>query len=150
MVTFVGIQASFIDAVKDLIELDYDAAEAYEAAIDRLENEDFKAQLTAFKNDHKRHANVFSNFLRQHDQIDIHEGPSVKQWVTKGKVILSSLVGDKTILRALISNEIDTNTAYERLLYHDDIPMDAIQLAQQGLADERRHKQWLEDTLESI
>lgn len=150
MVTLVGIQASFVNAVRDLIELDYDAVEAYEAAINRLENEDFKAQLKAFKEDHERHAKAFADFLRRHDEADIHEGPSTKQWITKGKVVLSGLVGDKTILRAMISNEIDTNTAYERMLYHDDLPMDAIQLVQQGLSDERRHKQWLEDMLEAI
>jgi hypothetical protein len=33
MVTFTGTQSSFLDAISDLIELDYDAVEAYEAAI---------------------------------------------------------------------------------------------------------------------
>jgi hypothetical protein len=43
-------------------------------------------------------------------------GPSVgKQWLTKGKVVLANLIGDGTILSAMLSNEVDTNTAYERI-----------------------------------
>ena len=38
MVTMVGKQKSFIEAVKELVELDYDILGAYEAAIDKLEN----------------------------------------------------------------------------------------------------------------
>jgi hypothetical protein len=39
MVTRVGMQTEFIEAVKELIELDYDAIGAYEAAIIRLERQ---------------------------------------------------------------------------------------------------------------
>lgn len=42
MATLVGTQKNFADALKALIELDYDAIEAYKAAIDRLENENYK------------------------------------------------------------------------------------------------------------
>ncbi len=35
MVTKVGIQSEFADAAKDLLELEYDALEAYETAIKR-------------------------------------------------------------------------------------------------------------------
>ena len=38
---------------------------------------------------------------------------SAKSYLTQGKVILANLIGDLTILRAMRSNEIDTNTAYE-------------------------------------
>lgn len=52
MVTMVGNQTDFIDAVKKLLELEYDAVEAYESAINRIESENYKAMLINFKKDH--------------------------------------------------------------------------------------------------
>lgn len=55
MTTLVGTQDKLIDAVKSLIELDYDAIEAYQMAIeayqmaiDNLENQQHKNQLENF------------------------------------------------------------------------------------------------------
>jgi len=38
MVTFVGTQENFVDVLKELVELEYAVLDAYETAIDRLEN----------------------------------------------------------------------------------------------------------------
>jgi len=38
MATFVGTQTSYVDAIKELVRIEYDALEGYEAAINRLEN----------------------------------------------------------------------------------------------------------------
>ena len=42
MATMVGTQKSFTEAIKELVELDYDALGAYEAAINNLENPEYK------------------------------------------------------------------------------------------------------------
>ena len=42
MATNVGKQESFIDAIKALTELDFDAVGAYEVAMDNLENPEYK------------------------------------------------------------------------------------------------------------
>lgn len=144
MVTMVGKQAEFSDAVKELIELDYDAVEAYEAAILRLENTVHKGKLSEFMDDHKRHIQEFSSLLKKH-HCDIPTGPSTaKSWLTKGKVVLANLIGDKAILSAMLSNEEDTNTAYERMIERTDKWEDANDIIRQGLEDERRHKKWFE------
>ncbi len=147
MVTLVGIQTEFEDALKDLIELDYDAVEAYDAAINRLENQDFKEKLNIFKADHEWHIQELSSILKKRN-IQPPSGPSTgKQWLAKGKVVLANLIGDTIILRAMISNELDTNTAYERISLRDDIWPEASDIIRRGLADERRHKKWLENTV---
>lgn len=144
MVTKVGMQLSFASALKDLLELDYDAIEAYDAAINRLENADYKAKLTDFKGDHQRHTNELTAILIKHSE-NAPTGPSIgKQWLTKGKVVLANLIGDKAILAAMRSNEIDTNTAYERINDYSDKWPDSIDILKAGLADERKHKAWLD------
>jgi len=145
MVTLVGTQGNFEDALKELIELDYDAVEAYEAAINRVDNQEYKAKLREFMEDHRRHIAEISELLKKHN-IDAPQGPSLtKQWLTKGKVVLANLVGDDTILTAMKSNEIDTNTAYERMADREDLWDEARPLILRGLEDERRHKAWLEE-----
>lgn len=148
MVTLVGMQDDFGKALCDLVELEYDAVEAYDAAINRLDNQEYKNQLTSFKEDHVRHISDLSEHLKKHD-IDPPSGPSMgKQWLTKGKVVLGNLAGDITILRAMRSNKVDTNVAYEWLRAHDHIWSESQTLIENNYQDEQKHKKWLERIIE--
>jgi rubrerythrin len=147
MVTLVGLQTDVVDAIQDLIELDYDAVEAYQAAINRLDNQVYKIQLRQFMADHERHIQELSTVLRRHSE-EVPEGPSIgKQWLTKGKVVIANLMGDNAILLAMRSNEVDTNKAYERMSKRADLPVDISNIIARGLEDERRHKAWLESII---
>ncbi|HJD67763.1 MAG TPA: PA2169 family four-helix-bundle protein [Rickettsia endosymbiont of Bembidion lapponicum] len=146
MTTLVGIQNNFVDAIKELIELDYDAIEAYEAAINRITDENYKIQLQRFKEDHERHVKELNELLSKHKEDEI-TGPSSKQWLTKGKVVLATQIGDRAILHAMLSNEEDTNTAYERLNNHADKWHNAEKVLEQGFKDEQKHKKWIEKQL---
>lgn len=147
MATLVGTQSDFTKVIKELVELDYDAKEAYEAAINRLNNTSYKIQMQQFKEDHERHIQELNELLAAHDKEKV-KGPSTKQWLTKGKVVISGLAGDDiTILRAMHTNEQDTNTAYTRANNHDGKWEDAEEVLKDALADERRHKKWIEDIL---
>jgi bacterioferritin (cytochrome b1) len=144
MATLVGTQKKFIDAIKKLIELDYDAAEAYKIAYEKLENIDYKHQVKIFREDHERHIELLNKILVYHNE-NMVKGPDLKKWLTKGKVFLSNLIGDDiAILKAMHSNEIDTNTAYERINSYENKFQDAVKILEDGLADEKKHKQWLE------
>lgn len=145
MATLVGTQGNFERALKELVELDYDAVEAYEAAISRLENEEYKKTLRGFKDDHQRHIEEVSALLKKHD-TEPPTGPDMsKQWLAKGKVVLANLVGNHAILTAMRSNEDDTNTAYERMNAHVEKWEDVGDILRRGLEDEKRHKAWFED-----
>ncbi|OJW50241.1 MAG: hypothetical protein BGO67_02630 [Alphaproteobacteria bacterium 41-28] len=141
------LESGFIAELKDLVTLDYDAVEAYEAAINRLENEEYKKVLEEFKKDHERHIQEVSDFL-----IDINKsppsGPSIQSILTQGKVVLGNLLGDKTILRAMKSNEIDTKSAYEKINTYKKIPDELKDILERGLKDEKRHLAWVEKKLE--
>lgn len=149
MVTMVGKQHTFGDAMASLLELEYDALEAYEAAVERIGSQ-YKSELINFMNEHRRHINDLTDLLTQHQYPNIPTGPSMgKQWLAKGKVVMAGLVGDKAILLAMQSNEQDTNTAYERMTSRTDKWPDADTVLAQGFADERKHKAWLEQVRET-
>jgi uncharacterized protein (TIGR02284 family) len=149
MVTTVGTEAHVVDLLSDLIHLDFDAADAYQAAIDRIKDQQFAATLRAFKDDHLQHVAELSSILSGMG----HEPPEeldMKSLLTRGKVIIGSLAGDSAILAAMRSNEIDTNTAYERAVAHgglDDVMRDVLQ---RGLSDERRHSEWVISAIETL
>lgn len=148
MATLVGTQEDFGEALKELVELEYDAIEAYEAAINRLENQDYKDNLISFKEDHTRHISELSTLLKAHNIDPPTKASLVKQWLVKGKVIIGNLAGDLQILEAMRSNELDTNTAYERMNEHENMWINARGPLSQGLNDEQRHKKWLESILD--
>ena len=149
MATLVGTQTNFADALRELVELDYDAIEAYAAAIDRLGNTKYKNKLEQFKADHENHVVTLNKFLRDHEEEGV-EGPDAKKWLAKGKVILATLIDDKSILQAMLSNEEDTNNAYERMNAHEDIWPEVAEALSKGLADEKAHMEWFEETIEEI
>jgi len=148
MATLVGTQRKLVDSVKSLIELDYDSIEAYQMAIDNLENQQYKNQLKKFCNDHRKHVDKLSLLLEEKG-IKINLGPDTKQWLTKGKVAMVHLLGDRAILDSMLSNEEDTNSAYHNMNNRGDLWDDLKPLIENGLEDEKRHKKWIEETLRS-
>ena len=136
-----------IDAINDLIQMEYDAAAGYEAAINRLESREYKEKLTEFLSDHRRHIAEETTLVTQLGGKPKHGG-DMKMVMTKGKVLLADLWGnDKAILMAMKSNEEDTNAVYEKMSARNDMGEVAKNVMLRGLADERRHKAWIEAVL---
>lgn len=140
MVTSVGKEKDLLEMLQDLVKLDLAAAEAYQEAVERLDNPIYKQQLAAFMRDHERHVEELTPVVRTMGG-EPPDDAGAKEWLTEGKVALSSLGGDKSILKAMKSNENDTNIAYERCL--DRAPLEARGIIERGLADERRHREWI-------
>lgn len=142
MATTVGTQTDLNELLESLIELDFDAAEAYEAAIDRLDDPERKRKLGEFRADHLRHTNELGKILQDSGRTP-PSGGDFKRMLTKGKVVMAALAGDKAILKAMKTNEDDTNTAYERAVNNDIVPAQVRDTLRGGLADERRHRDWI-------
>jgi uncharacterized protein (TIGR02284 family) len=149
MATLIGNEAAFIDTLKNLIELDFDAVAAYEAAVSRLEDAAIKDQLGEFMSDHQRHIQQLSAIVRELGELPPTD-KDLKAVLTQGKVVIGNLTGDKGILQAMKSNEDDTNRAYEQALRRTDILPRAEGLLKQNLADERRHRSWIEERLSRL
>lgn len=147
MATMVGREKDQAKLLNDLAELDYDAIEAYRAAIERIDDVNDKAQLRRFLEDHERHVSELTILIRGMGE-EAPRGADIKGVLTKGKVVVGGLIGDRAILLAMKSNEEDTNTAYERAAARDDLPAHVREVIERNLADERRHRAWIEARLE--
>ena len=148
MVTKVGTQAAFLDALKDLLELEYDALAAYGVAVDKIQSQKCKEKLLGFKKEHEQHIEQIGQVLERHGVKTKRDG-SIKGFLTKGKVYIADLFNDKMVLQAMHSNEIDTNTAYDRLCSHKDKWLDADEVLTNAQEHERRHKAWLGRAIEA-
>lgn len=146
MTTLVGLQTDLNSLLKNLIELDYDAIEAYDAAIQRVQSDELRTQLKAFRADHLRHTDTLSQVLRE-SGVEPPKCPDIKRVLTQGKVVLASVMGDRAILFAMRTNETDTNVAYQRSVSHGAVPPQVRELLQGHLADERRHRSWMDSAL---
>jgi uncharacterized protein (TIGR02284 family) len=144
--TMVGKENKVSSLLNDLIELDYDAIEAYEAAIERLKDVNIRAQMERFCEDHRRHVMTLSPILSDMGMTPPLQG-DIKRVLTKGKVVLGALMGDKAILMAMKTNEDDTNTAYDRAVGRSDLTVQLREILSRHLADERRHRAWIEAQL---
>ncbi len=146
MATMVGTQKQVGDALNAMLQLEYDAVEAYKAAISRLHELRFKDQLSSFLTDHERHITELDAALREIAVQPAQKGDA-KAVLAKGKVVIGGLLGDSAILMAMKTNEDDTNTAYERLVQRTDLPPRVINIVMKNLDDERRHRAWIEEQL---
>lgn len=132
----------------DLIKLDYDAIAAYKSAIERLDNAEYRTKLTEFMGDHEKHVKELGKAVRNEGGTPPTEGGAM-QILTKGKVVIAGLLGDEAILKAMEANEVVTNTKYEEAV-ETGYPEQIQALLRQGLADERRHKEWLSAAIERL
>jgi rubrerythrin len=148
MVTTVGNETELDELVEDLVKLDFAAIEAYDAAIERLSRAEHQRQMREFRNDHRDHTQVLGTWLREHGHTP-PESCGAKQLLTKGKVVIAGLAGDKQVLQAMKTNEDDTNTAYERAIKHDQAD-GLLAVFEKNLSDERRHRAWIETTIATL
>jgi uncharacterized protein (TIGR02284 family) len=143
MITLVGTQTDFVDALNDLLEMEFEALEIYDAAIHRLDKEDYRDKLREFKEDHEKHVKDLTDYLEKIGE-EPSKKPSGKQVLPISIISLKSLIGDKSILKTMVSVEEDTNKAYERMNKHSDKHEKSADMIKEFYNDEKKHKAWLE------
>jgi uncharacterized protein (TIGR02284 family) len=142
MGTMVGNYKDIAKLLNSLIELDYDAIAAYRAAIDKLDNYEDKSALRGFMADHERHIVDLRPFVERFGE-KAADGTNAMVILTKGKVVIAALMGDRAILEAMRSNEDETNKRYEKATSRTDLPSELQGVLAKNLSDERRHRAYI-------
>lgn len=149
MVTMVGNESDFGKLVKDLIYLEHDAIAAYESTIERLDDKTLAAKVDEFRQDHLQHLSTL-NEIAAEAGIEAPTDGDMKQVLTTGKIALADIFGDKTILKAMKTNEDDTVSAYERASQHEDARPETRAFFMKAHQDEVRHRTWFETTADRL
>jgi len=131
----------------DLLKLDVDAVRAYDEAIEKIENAEYRSQLSQYRDDHQRHVSELTRAIRAMGEEPPTPSPDFKGMLIEGMTKLRSSMGDEQALKAMHQNEEITNRSYENALEETFWPADVRSVLERGLSDERRHIQWIEQQL---
>jgi uncharacterized protein (TIGR02284 family) len=132
--------------LNSLIELDFDAVEAYQAAIDRLNEPTDQAKLRQFMGDHERHITDLGPLVLELGGVPAQKA-DVRKILAKGKVILAGIAGDRAILAAMRSNEETSTRTYRKASGEEGLPSHVRAILERNFADEQRHLAWIEERL---
>jgi rubrerythrin len=141
--------ASLIADLNDLLQLDHDAVNAYTVAIDTIKSEAFRAQLVAFRADHKCHIEELAQLVRERGAIPV-ELPHLSSGPFKlAMQALAAPASDAVILLAFKANERQVRDKY-RDRAHRPYPSAVAEVVRRAAADEERHYAWVTEALESL
>jgi uncharacterized protein (TIGR02284 family) len=141
MATERGLERRLIHLLDHLIEVDFDAIEAYAAAIARLEQLADRDRLRDFMVEHQAHVRALSLLVRDLGARP-PGGPDLKRLFTRGKVLLAGLVDERAVLFAMKRNEQASAAAYARAAAHSALPTHLREVIARHLTDESHHHAW--------
>jgi rubrerythrin len=129
-----------IDTLLDLLQLDGDAIQLYDQALEHVDDFDVRTDLEAFRADHERHVGDLTKLV-----FDLGGDVPPANLDLKGELLralteLRSATGTRGALKAMRMNERITNRAYEKAIGRP-LPETAIYTITRNLADERRHRE---------
>jgi rubrerythrin len=135
----------FMQAIKELIELDYAAISTYEIAIKKVENENYKTFFTEFMKDHKRHIIELSELVVIHGGTPPTSLCNINDCFVKDKNVIAKAKEDADVIKGMlaVARKKNTYTAYKEANERNDQWEDSKPIIKKGLKDEKRHMQWL-------
>lgn len=135
-----------IDKLGDLMQLDVDAANAYDEAIEKIDEQAIRMQLGQFRDDHHRHVAELSTVITGMGGTPPKPSKDLKGRLIEGMTSLRSSMGTDSALKAMRQNEKMTNRTYEKALEWN-ISTDASDCIRRGFEDERTHLAYIEQAL---
>jgi uncharacterized protein (TIGR02284 family) len=134
-----------VKKLNNLIALDIDAVNAYEAAIKRIDVISIQERLREFQQDHRRHVQNLSEFVIRLGGSP-RQKPDVKGFIIKGFTAATSAMGNEAALKAMQGNEELTNRTYKSAL-DEQWPADIRTIIERNFADEQRHLAYVKECL---
>lgn len=133
--------------LEQLMAMEYDAEEAYQAAIDHLADRRFRGPLIEFKAHHERRLRDLAPLIWRLGGTP-PSGPDVQGRLEEGKVWFAQLGGDESILKSMRKNADHAREAYDRALAR--APEEARDVLRRGRDDESRHRDWIDEQIHKL
>ncbi|EYF01244.1 DUF2383 domain-containing protein [Chondromyces apiculatus] len=137
-----------LDLLNELIELEYEAIEAYEAAVGRVAESRDRARIEGFLEDHVRQVSELCALVRQLGG-EPAGASDLKQMLKRGKVVIVALFGDRKVLEAMKVNEAESERLHARIAARPHLPQPVRTVMRRHLATEHRHHTWIVDRLDA-
>ena len=139
-----------LDGLNDLLQLDHDAVAAYDVAIGKLEDRDHANQIAGFRRDHERHIVTLNELVTRLGGTPVNHPHATGPFKTALQG-LGGLAGDKGLLMAFRTNELQVRTKYDSYASKAMLWPPDVKRAIDGAAlDEERHYAWVADVLQRM
>lgn len=139
----------FIEDLKDLVQLDYDAIQAYDQATARIEEDHIRHTLVSFRSDHERHITELSQFILDYGETPPDRSRDFKGFILEGMTSIQSMLGTKAALLAMKTNERLINRRYRKALDSLTMPTVVRNAVLKNFEDEKRHLAFIERAIET-
>mgnify|MGYP000635563959 CR=1 FL=1 len=135
-----------IDLLNNLVQLDIDAIQAYDQAIQHIKETEIKQKLIEFQHDHQRHVFELSKEIKELGGIPPKD-TDIKGFFLESFTALRGLLGGTSAaLKAMRSNEELTNKTYKEAL-DQSLPLNIKSLIEKNYLDERKHLAYIDHKL---
>jgi hypothetical protein len=142
--------AALIAELNDLLQLDHDAVQSYTLAMRELEHSAYRETLRRYRADHERHIEELTALVRAHGGMPM-EFPHPTGVAKLAKQAAGGVGGDRRVLLAFRANERQARDKYARAAERSaEWPEDVQGVVRRAAADEQRHFEWVDTTLESL
>jgi rubrerythrin len=135
-----------LDLLGFLLKLEYDAIQAYNQAIGKVDVPNIREQISLFRDDHERHVDKISAMIHSMGEEPPERSHDVKGFFLEGFTGISSAAGTESIIQAMETNENLTNQHYDRAL-QKDLPSEIRTQLEENFENEQRHLQYVEQAL---
>ncbi|HET7463336.1 MAG TPA: ferritin-like domain-containing protein [Longimicrobium sp.] len=139
-----------LDGLNDLLQLDHDALAAYDVAITKLEDRDHASQITGFRRDHERHVHELNELVTRLGGTPVNHPHATGPFKTALQS-LGGLAGDKGLLMAFRTNELQVRTKYDTYASRAMLwPPEVKRVIDGAALDEERHYAWVAGVLQRM
>ena len=139
-----------LDGLNDLLQLDHDAVAAYDVAIAKLEDRDHADMIAGFRRDHERHIRELNELVTRLGGTPVNHPHATGPFKTALQG-LGGLAGDKGLLMAFRTNELQVRTKYDGYASKAMLwPPDVKRTIDGAALDEERHYAWVAGVLQRM
>ncbi|HEX6369664.1 MAG TPA: DUF2383 domain-containing protein [Longimicrobium sp.] len=139
--------AEILEGLNDLLQLDHDAIGAYQIAMEKLHDRDHADQIAGFRRDHERHIRELNELIAELGGTPKNH-PHATGPFKLALQSLGGLAGDKGVLMAFRTNELQVRTKYDSYASRaNHWPANIKRVIDACALDEERHFRWVSDVL---
>lgn len=132
--------------LNSLIQLDADAVNAYNQAIEEIKDADVRGTIESYREDHERHIAVLSSIVEDMGEEPEKPSKDLKGFLLQGFTKIRSMGGTEAALSAMESNEKLTNKKYSEATGWDVSP-EVLDVIIANYEDEKEHLAYIQKHL---
>ncbi len=132
--------------LNSLIQLDADAVNAYNQAIEEIKEEDVRSTVESYREDHQRHIAVLRGLVEDLGEQPQEPSKDIKGFLIEGFTKIRSMGGTDAALSAMETNEKLTNKKYSEASGWD-VPAEILDILIANFEDEKEHLAFIQKKL---